>query len=194
MLMSPSDMRTLALDIDLPSPLLLRRLGVPLLRWEYEGASEARDFRTEFLGESAPRGLGGKLLTRPSLRGGCGNELMLTVFRSVRAGVPRADDDLGCGSADVGAGEVGGAKLVDGALSPLLGFGVLGIDLLAGVGMLPVLLRVLAIGSAGRAIVGGPLEGRDGLGSVAAIVAVGLCWGRIGLQVLAVLRADRRVQ
>jgi hypothetical protein len=32
--MRPSDIRTLALEMNLPSPLLFMRLGVPLLRWE----------------------------------------------------------------------------------------------------------------------------------------------------------------
>lgn len=43
--------------------------------------------------------------------------------------------------------------------------------MLLGVGMPPVLLRVLGTGRAGRAMDGGPLEGRDGRGSVVAIVS-----------------------
>lgn len=84
-------MRTLALEMALPSPLLLRRLGVPLLRCEYVEATEAFDFRRD----SGPRGLGGTLLTRDSLRGGCGNELMLTVLRKVLAGVNAVETALG---------------------------------------------------------------------------------------------------
>lgn len=72
----------------------------------------------------------------------------------------------GCGSADVGAGDAGAVLCVlDGARSPL--FGVLDADLDGVVpARLPVLLRVLATGSAGRATFGGPLDGRDGRGSV----------------------------
>ena len=67
----------------------------------------------------------------------------------------------------MGAGLVGGANDAEGARRPLLG--VPGADLLAGVGMPPVLFRVLGIGKAGKAMDGGPLEGRDGRGSVVAI-------------------------
>jgi hypothetical protein len=41
---------------------------------------------------------------------------------------------------------------------------VAGVDLLAGVGIPPVLLRVLPTGNAGSATVGGPIEGREGRG------------------------------
>lgn len=77
----------------------------------------------------------------------------------------------GCGRADVGAGVAGGRNVVDGALIPLL-LGVLAPDLL-GVGMAPLLFRVFATGSAGRAMFGGPLDGRDGRGSVVAMAKVG---------------------
>lgn len=46
---------------------------------------------------------------------------------------------------------------------------MLGADL--GVGILPVLFRDFDIGSAGRAIFGGPFEGRAGLGSAVVMVA-----------------------
>lgn len=62
-------------------------------------------------------------------------------------------------------GEVGGRRPVDGARRPD-GFGVVGLDLLEGAARLPVLFLVLFTGSAGSAIVGGPFEGRDGLGRV----------------------------
>ena len=65
----------------------------------------------------------------------------------------------------MGAGLVGGRKVLEGARRPLLG--VPGADLVEGVEMAPVLLRVLPTGRAGRAVVGGPLEGREALGSVA---------------------------
>lgn len=107
---------------------------------------------------------------RPSDRGGWGNELMLTVFRSVLLGVTAVDVDRGCGRADVGAGVGGGAKVVEGALKPLLG--VLEADLLGEVLRFPVLLRVFATGRAGSAIEGGPLEGRDGRGRVVAILSL----------------------
>ena len=111
------------------------------------------------------RGLGGKLAMRPSPRGGCGNEFMLTTFLMVLPAGLSPEADLGCGRAPVGAGEGGGRKAEDGALRP--GFGVPGADLLAGVGRAPVLFRVLGMGSAGRAEFGGPSDGRAGLGSAA---------------------------
>lgn len=93
---------------------------------------------------------------------------MLTAFRSVFPGGSAPDARRGWGSADVGAGEVGAvAYTLDGARSPLLP-GVLARDL-AGAAKLPVLFRVFATGSAGSAIFGGPLEGRDGRGSVAMV-------------------------
>ena len=54
---------------------------------------------------------------------------------------------------------------MEGALRPL--WGVFGADLEEPrVGIFPVLFRVLLMGKAGRAIFGGPLDGRDGRGSV----------------------------
>lgn len=93
-------------------------------------------------------------------------------FRDFPAGF-NAGDGRGCGRADVGAGD-GGAVLctLDGARSPLLG--VLGPDFegVMAAERLLVLFRVLATGSAGSAIFGGPLEGRDGRGSVVVMMAV----------------------
>lgn len=100
-------------------------------------------------------GLGGRLLIRLSDLGGCGNELMLTVFLSVLPAPLIADTERGWGSAVVGAGVAGGRKVVEGARSPLLGV----------VGVAAPFL-VLPTGRAGRAALGGPLEGRDALGSV----------------------------
>ncbi len=114
------------------------------------------------------RGLGGRLVTRFSGLGGCGNELMLTVLRIVLVEEPTDETERGWGRAAVGAGEAGGRKVVDGARSPLLG--VFGFDLAAtGVVTLPVLLRVLPTGRAGSAELGGPREGLDVLGSVVAM-------------------------
>lgn len=108
-------------------------------------------------------GLGGRLEMRESPFGGCGNELMLTVLRIVFPfGVAAT---LGVGRAEVGAGAGGGRFAADGARRPLRG--ALG-DLLAA-WRFPVLLRVLGTGNAGSAEVGGPTEGRDGLGIVAII-------------------------
>lgn len=63
----------------------------------------------------------------------------------------------------------GGNSVLDGARSPV--FGVLVSDL-AGVdgGCKPEPFRVFVTGSAGRAMVGGPLEGREGLGSAVVIL------------------------
>lgn len=114
------------------------------------------------------KGLGGRLAARFSLRGGCGKEFMLTVFRTVLAPAPTVETARGWGRAVVGAGVAGGKKVVvEGARRPLLG--VLGAVLPTGVETLPVLLRVFPTGSAGRAALGGPLDGRDALGSAVAI-------------------------
>lgn len=92
---------------------------------------------------------------------------MLTVFRIVFVGAAMEDTARGCGSAVVGAGVVGGRKVDEGARRPLLG--VLLPDCEGVAAMPPVLFRVLVIGNAGRAAVGGPFMGRDALGSAAAI-------------------------
>jgi hypothetical protein len=68
----------------------------------------------------------------------------------------------------VGAGVVGGRKVVDGARRPLLGVFLADLE---GVVMPPVLFLVFATGRAGSATVGGPFDGRDGRGSVVAIVS-----------------------
>lgn len=108
-------------------------------------------------------GLGGRLVIRPSPRGGCGKEFMLTVFLIVLPAALNPDADLGWGRATVGAGVVGGRNDDDGARRPVLG--VFGVDLLTGTAKPPVLFRVLPIGRAGSATVGGPFDGRDGRGS-----------------------------
>lgn len=63
----------------------------------------------------------------------------------------------------MGAGVAGGKNVVEGARSPL--FGVLGVDLEAGIASPPVLFLVFPTGNAGSATVGGPLDGRAGLGN-----------------------------
>jgi hypothetical protein len=101
---------------------------------------------------------------------------MLTDFLRVFPGATAKDADRGCGRAEVGAGLAGGAKDDEGALRPLLG--VLETDLFMGVAMPPVLLRVFGMGSAGRAMEGGPLEGRDGRGRVVAMVCLCVVAGK----------------
>lgn len=96
---------------------------------------------------------------------------MLTDFRSVFPGPPltTADIERGCSNADPGAAVGGGGNSVDeGVRSPVLGVVV---NDLAGVdgGCRPDAFRVLATGSAGRAMVGGPL---DGLGGVCSAVVI----------------------
>lgn len=115
-------------------------------------------------------GLGGRLVILVSPLGGWGKELMLTTFRIVFAPVapPILETDRGCGRAVVGAGVEGGRKVAEGARSPLLG--VFGVDLGAGGASPPVLFRVLPTGSAGSATVGGPLDGRAGLGNAVDIL------------------------
>ena len=112
-----------------------------------------------FRGAVADSGLGGRLDIRPSPRGGCGNEFMLTVFLIVLPAALTPDTDL----EPAGVGMAGGRRVADGARSPLLG--VAGVDLLKDADSPPVLFLVLATGSDGSAIVGGPIEGRAGLGS-----------------------------
>ena len=87
------------LEIDLPSALPFKKLGVlepKLLNVESLGGFVLRADR----GLSFANGLGGTPLPRVSPRGGCGNELILTHFRSVFP-VPLTPS-FGCGSADVG--------------------------------------------------------------------------------------------
>ena len=95
---------------------------------------------------------------------------MLTVFRIVLpTPLTAAGMDRGCANGDVGAGVVGGGPSApEGARSPLLGE----LKDLAGVvgGCKPGAFRVFATGRAGRAILGGPLEGREGFGSVVVIL------------------------
>lgn len=65
-----------------------------LFRCRYEGVI-GFVFRAGLRGESGPSGLGGRLLIRVSFRGGCGKELMLTVFRRVLAGVAAVETARG---------------------------------------------------------------------------------------------------
>lgn len=115
-------------------------------------------------------GLGGRPLALVSPRGGCGNELMLTLFLKVLPTPFTASASFGCGRVEPGI-EPAGLRLIDeGVLNPDLG--VPGADLVPNVlGTLPVLLRVLLTGKAGNAMFGGPRDGRDGRGSVVVIVS-----------------------
>lgn len=123
-----------------------------------------------FVFRAVPNGLPGRLGTLLSPRGGWGKELMLTDFRSVFVPATAADTARGCGSAAEGAGVFGGGnKVEEGARRPLLGVPVNDLAGDAG-GGIPDVLRVLATGSAGRAMVGGPLEGLEGVGSAVVIL------------------------
>lgn len=95
---------------------------------------------------------------------------MLMLFRRVFPALLTAS--LGDGSALIGAGFGGAKPMLDGVRRPDLG--VPGADLLelGGLGILPVLLRVLLTGRAGRAMLGGPSEGRDGRGNVVVMSAM----------------------
>lgn len=92
---------------------------------------------------------------------------MLIDFRRVFPGVPltAAETERGCNKADPGLP----GKSVEGVRSPVLDVVV---NDLAGVdgGCRPDTFRVLATGSAGRAIVGGPLEGLEGFWRVVVIL------------------------
>lgn len=119
-------------------------------------------------------GLGGKLDVLTPPRGGCGKALILIVFlidlpAPFTPGVVR---NLGRVVSDA-PGVVGrGSPAAEGARKE--DFGRRGGDpsdfaISDGVGMLPVLFRLLT-GSAGKAVVGGPYDGLEGLGRAAAIV------------------------
>lgn len=96
---------------------------------------------------------------------------MLTDLRNVFAdpfAAVEAARGCGCGKVEVGAGVVGGGySVLEGARSPVLD--VLVNDL-AGVEGCCKPDGFRPLGSAGRAIVGGPLEGRLGLGSAVVIL------------------------
>lgn len=99
---------------------------------------------------------------------------MLTVFRRPLPAAFTTGSGFSWGRALVGAGE-GGDRMVEGARKPLLG--VAGIDLRELIELMepifPVLFRVLLTGRAGSAMLGGPLDGRAGRGSVVAIMVSG---------------------
>jgi hypothetical protein len=67
--------------IALPSPLPFRKLGVPELKLWLRPSLEDLDLRAVRGGFSVPNGLGGTFPLPPL--GGCGKELILTVFRTV---------------------------------------------------------------------------------------------------------------
>jgi len=164
--MRPSEFRVAAgRDIDLPSAVPLRKLGVPVNNW-YVGVVGVLNFREGALVES---GLGGRLDIRPSARGGWGKELMLTVFRMVLPAELTPDTDR----APAGVGIAGGRRLAEGARRPLLG--VVGVDLLKEDARPLVLFLVFATGKAGRAIDGGLMEGLAGLGSAVDMLSEVVC-------------------
>lgn len=92
------------------------------------------------------------------------------VFRNVLPAPFTPEADRGCvGEEGAGSGDGGGWRLEDGARRPL--FGVVRLDFVAGVARFPVLFLVFPTGSAGRAMVGGPFVGLDGLGSAVDMAA-----------------------
>jgi hypothetical protein len=117
-------------------------------------------------------GLGGRLvvLTPPGPpRGGCGKALMLIVFR-IDFPAPFTPETARIFGRGAPPG-VAGSEDVEGARNELLG--ILGIEserISGVVCMPPVLLRVFLEGRAGRAVVGGPKDGRDGRGREAAMM------------------------
>lgn len=135
-----------------------------------------------FPGTAPPdNGLGGRLDVLTPPRGGCGKALMLIVFlmvfpatltpgtcRNLLTVEPAPKPEVfgvGCGrpavegarNEDFGSCEEGPSELLSSDR----------------VGMLPVLLRLLIVGSAGKALVGGPNDGLEGLGIEAAMAIKG---------------------
>lgn len=164
MLIKPSEFLDRAAD--LPSPLPLRRLPVLPENW-YVGVVGVFDFRDKPPAES---GLGGKLVSRPSPRGGCGNEFMLTDFRNVLDEALMEETARGWGSPPAGdAVELRKLEALDG-VRRTPDFGVDGIAMLVERDSPPTDFRVLPIGSAGRAELGGPFDSRAGFGTVVDIV------------------------
>jgi hypothetical protein len=176
---NPSDPRAPGpLEIDLLSPLPFSKLGVdaPTYLVCTFGLVDCFDRRNVFLdppgvtglvsvdsrllSEAPPgvkppdNGLGGKLVVRTPPLGGCGNALMLIVFRIVFPApfTPGAVRNLG--RAVLLPPGVDGRLDVEGARRPL--FGNPPACRLAIVGTLPVLFRVFVVGNAGSAVVGGP--------------------------------------
>lgn len=129
------------------------------------------------LGIAPPdNGLGGRLVVRIP-RGGCGNALMLIVFRIVFPAAFTPGVALNLGRVVLPPGVVGAERFeCEGARSPL--FGNRGGEVLSlaseRVESFPVLFRVFVVGNAGNAVVGGPYEGLDGRGNAAAIMNIAL--------------------
>ena len=108
---------------------------------------------------------------RTPLRGGCGKALMLTVFRIVLPAAFTPGVSCSFGSEVVDKDVVGVVYELDGARSPLLGKGVCNPAFESDdVGTAPVLFRVFVVGIAGNDVVGGPYNGREGLGMLAAML------------------------
>lgn len=122
MLIRPSDVRKP--PTDLPSPPPLSRLGACrafalLPDWSLANLG----FRLR--GLSLADEPGGRLVDRWSPRGGCGKELMLTVFLIVFEVATELGGPLYWDQAEVGTRE-GVTRLLDGARRPVLG--VVGVE------------------------------------------------------------------
>jgi hypothetical protein len=123
----------------------------------------------------AERGLGGRLVVRTPLRGGCGKALMLIVFRIVLPAVFTPGIFRTFGGDVVGNGAIGRVCVLEGVRRPLLGRGVCNPTCKSAVvGIAPVLFRVFVVGIAGNEVVGGPYDGRDGCGVAAAMLVPAL--------------------
>jgi hypothetical protein len=185
----PSDPRApAALDIDFVFPLPFNKLGAGPLVYvsTVPGPSEVffmrrKAFGCDVLGvvglvssslTPPESGLGGRLECRTP-RGGCGNEFMLIAFLIVfpAALTPGPGGRNFC-KLLVAAGVVGSVlKMLEGALNPLFGSGVVYPDVSIEVGIPPVLFLVFGIGIAGNAVVGGgAYEGLGVLGNEVVIV------------------------
>ena len=124
-----------------------------------ESLRSARLLDEELVGKGmtpAERGLGGRLVVRTPLRGGCGKALMLIVFRIVLPAAFTPGTVRTFGRDVVGSGVVG-VCVLEGVRRPLLGKGVCNpVCESAIVGIAPVLFRVFVVGIAGKDVVGGP--------------------------------------
>jgi hypothetical protein len=103
-------------------------------------------------------GLGGRLVVRTPIppRGGWGNAFTLMVFLTVFPAPFTPEAVRNFGRAVLLPPGVEGRLDVEGARSPLFGRVEASAFKVAIVGTMPVLFRVFVVGSAGRAVVGGP--------------------------------------
>lgn len=97
--------------------------------------------------------------------------MTLIVFRNVFPAAFMPGVSCNFGSDVVDKDVVGVVYELEGARSPLLGRGVCNPTFASdNVGIAPVLFRVFVVGIAGNAVVGGPYDGRGGLGMLAAML------------------------